>query len=109
MKQMKARKSVPSPILNQRKKLQKEIEAIVNRSTDMTAEQVSSKIAIVFSEEGIISRDSFIKLLDARWDFNGVRQVEQLYNRKRLESIKVGHEDLDLYHECVDIFEEALE
>ena len=55
-----------------------------------------------------ITKQSFIDLLDARWEFGGVREVEKLYEQKRNEALKGGNIDYDLYKEYVEFFEDAL-
>ena len=55
------------------------------------------QITVVYSSDGLISRETFIDLHDARWKFNGVRQIHELYNSKRMEAIREGQEDFDLY------------
>ena len=55
-----------------------------------------------------ITQQSFIDLLDARWEFGGVREVEKLYEEKRKEALKNGNIDYDLYKEYVEFFEDAL-
>ena len=47
-------------------------------------------------------------MLDARWEFGGVREVEKLYEQKRNEALKGGNIDYDLYKEYVEFFEDAL-
>ena len=47
-------------------------------------------------------------MLDARWEFGGVREVEKLYEEKRNEALKNGNIDYDLYKEYVEFFEDAL-
>ena len=56
-----------------------------------------------------ITQESFISLLDARWEFGGVRNVEKLYDEKRNEAIRPGNIDFDLYKQYVEFFEDTLE
>ena len=82
---------------------------IVRQASKPTAQQVSDQIPVVFEQNDVISRETFIDLHDARWKFNGVGQIQELYTEKRMEAIHQGQEDFDLYREYVNIFSEELE
>ena len=69
--------------------------------------QLLESANIELTEDGLLTREGLIRLLDLRWSFNGATALHDLFYSKRLEAL--NKDDIELYKHYVSVFELAIE